>query len=113
MKTDTINLAVITGGKPYDVIGFSNLLHNFDGVRSYIQHVDDFASATQATRDSYDAIVFYFMMLEGPTDEGLPAYCGKPQAALEHLTQTQQGMVVLHHSLLAYPQWPLWNEIVG
>jgi len=32
---------------------------------------------------------------------------------LEHLGQTAQGIVVLHHALLAYPQWPLWRSIAG
>lgn len=113
MKADTINVAVITGGKSYDVIGFSNLFRNLDGINSYIQHIDDFASAPEAIRDSYDVVLFFFMMLEGPTDEGVPGYCGKPKAAIEHLTQTSQGIVILHHALLAYPQWPLWNDMVG
>ncbi len=38
---------------------------------------------------------------------------GKPKTALEHLGATEQGLVVLHHALLAYPQWPVWNEMVG
>lgn len=108
-----INVAVITGGKSYDVLGFYHLWHSLAGINSYIQHIDDFASAPAAVRDSYDVVLFFFMMLAGPTDEGLPGYCGQPKAALEHLTQTNQGIVVLHHALLAYPQWPLWNELVG
>ena len=58
-------------------------------------------------------VLFFFMMLEGPTDEGLPGYCGQPKTAIEHLGQTGQGIVILHHALLAYPQWPVWREIVG
>jgi hypothetical protein len=108
-----INVAVITGAKSHDVIGFYHLFHHLAGINSYIQHLDDFASAPERVRDSYEAVLFFFMMLEGPTDEGLPGYCGKPKLALERLTQTGQGIVVLHHALLAYPKWSLWNHLVG
>jgi type 1 glutamine amidotransferase len=58
-------------------------------------------------RDSYDALVFYFMPREGPADGG------KPKRALEHLAETGQGLVILHHAILAYPDWPVWSEVVG
>jgi hypothetical protein len=113
MGTDVINLAVITGAKSHDVIGFHELFRSLDGINSYIQHIDDFASSAEEVRDFYDVILFYFMMPDGPTDEGLPGYCGQPKTVLEHLKQTGQGIVVLHHALLAYPSWPVWDDIVG
>jgi type 1 glutamine amidotransferase len=108
-----ISLAVITGGKSHDVIGFQELFRGLSGINSYIQHIDDFASSPEKVRDSYDVVLFFFMMLDGPTDDGLPGYAGKPKSAIEHLNQTGQGIVVLHHALLAYPQWGVWDEIVG
>jgi type 1 glutamine amidotransferase len=84
-----------------------------DGINAYIQHIDNFASSPEHVRDLYDAILFFFMMLEGPTDEGLPGYCGQPKSTLERLGKTGQGIVVLHHALLAYPEWSVWDEIVG
>lgn len=111
--SEMINLAVITGGKSHDVIGFQKLFRSFDGINCYIQHIDDFASSSEFIRDHYDVVLFFFMMLDGPSDEGLPGYSGKPKSAIEHLGQTDQGIVVLHHALLAYPEWPLWDEIVG
>lgn len=109
-KTD---LAVITGEKAYDVIGFHKLFGELSAINSYIQHIDDFASTPEKVRNRYDVVLFFFMMREGPTDDGLPGYSGKPKASIEHLGQTDQGIVVLHHALLAYPLWTLWNEIVG
>lgn len=113
MQTEPINAAVITGGHTYDVINFHKLFQSLDGVNGYIQHLDDFASSPEAVRDSYDVLLFYIMMREGPSDEGLPGYRGRPKSALQRVGQTGQGIVVLHHGLLAYPQWPLWNELVG
>ena len=114
MKSNPVKTAVVTGGHKYDLVNFHDLFHRLDGVQPYIQHMDDFASSPEEVRDSYDTVVFYIMLMEGPNDEGLAGwYAGKPKTALEHLGETQQGILVLHHAILAYPQWPLWNEIVG
>ena len=107
-----IKTAVITGGHSFDVIEFHELFRALPSLDAYIQHLDDFAASPQEVRDSYDALCFYFFPQPDPTDEG-PWWTGAPKAAMEHLGQTEQGIVVLHHALLAYPDWPLWAEIVG
>lgn len=113
MKNNPVKTAVVTGGHSYDVVNFQGLFHGLDGIEPYVQHMDDFASSPEDVRDSYEAVVFYIMLMEGPCDEGQPWYAGKPKEALEHLGETEQGILVLHHAILAYPQWSLWNEIVG
>jgi hypothetical protein len=110
---EAINLAVITGAHPFDVPGFHKLFRSLKGVNATVQHIDDFASSPVAVRDGYQAVLFYFMVTTTPTDEKLPGYAGKPKEAIEHLGSTAQGIFVLHHALLAYPQWPVWSEIVG
>ena len=114
MQNDqSCTVAVVTGGHSYDVPNFHRLFRSLDGVDAYVQSIDDFASSSKAVRQSYDAVVFYIMMIAGPVDEGLPWYAGKPLTALSELGETPQGIVVLHHALLAYPQWPAWGELVG
>jgi hypothetical protein len=110
--TENIKTAVITGGHSFDVLGFHKLFRGLAGVDAYIQHIGDFAASKEAVRDSYDVVLFYFFLQEGPTDEH-PWYEGKHKTALEHLGETEQGIVVMHHALLAYPHWPVWSEIVG
>jgi len=112
-ENEKIDVAVITGAKAHDVIGFHKLFADLPGINGFIQHIDDFASTPEKVRDGYDVVLFYFMMPDAPTDDGVPGYCGRPKSALGRLGQTQQGIVVLHHALLAYPQWPVWNGIVG
>ena len=107
-----IRCAVITGGHGYDVLNFHRFFRDLAGVDAYIQHMDDFASSRPAARDRYDVALFYTMLMDGPSDDG-PWFAGRPKTALEQLGQTEQGIVVLHHAILAYPQWPVWNEIVG
>ena len=113
MKTGPVTTAVVTGGHSYDVINFRRLFHGLDGVDAHVQHMDDFATSSEEVRDSYDVVVFYHMLMEGPRNKGVPGYAGKPKAVLEHLGETEQGIFVLHHALLAYPRWREWDEIVG
>ena len=110
---DPIRCAVITGGHGYDVLNFHRFFRGMAGVDAYIQHMDDFASARANVRDSYDAVLFYTMLMDGPVDDGGPWYAGRPKTALEHLGETEQGIVLLHHAILAYPQWPVWSGIAG
>jgi type 1 glutamine amidotransferase len=102
---DKISLAILTGGHAFDVPNFHHLFRRMEGINAYIQTVEDFAGSPQATRDAYHVVLFYHMLPESPAQ--------KAQAAFDHLRDSGQGLVVLHHALLAYPQWPTWREISG
>lgn len=71
-------VAVITGGHNFDVPGFHQLFRSLAGVDAYIQHLDDFACASESARDNYDVVLFYLMFRETPVDEGQPWYRGQP-----------------------------------
>jgi uncharacterized protein len=114
MDSQALKVAVVTGGHSYDVPNFHRLFRAIvSGLDVYVQNMDDFASSPVETRDAYDVVLFYIMLMDGPKDEGLGWYQGKPKSALEHLGETRQGIVVLHHALLAYPQWQPWSDIAG
>lgn len=108
-----VKAAVITGGHCYDVPNFHALWRSIPQVESDVQHMDDFASSPDDVRDAYDVVVFYIMLGARPTDDDLPWYAGEPKTALEHLGEAEQGVFVLHHAILAYPEWPVWSELVG
>ena len=113
MADKPVKTAVVTGGHPFDVVNFHHLFEGLEGVRAYVQHMDDFATTSERERDSYESVVFYTMLRSEPRDEGLPGYLGKPRAVLEHLGETGQGILLLHHAILGSANWPLWNELVG
>ena len=114
MKFDqSIRVAVVNGGHSFNVVEFHDLFGRLSGIQAYIQHMDDFATSSLRVRNNYDVILFYTMLLDGPTDDGLEWYQGKPKSVLENLGQTDQGIFILHHSILAYRNWPIWGEIVG
>jgi len=112
MTDQPVKVAVVTGGHTYDVVNFHRLFRRLDGIDAYIQHMDDFASSPEEVRDAYDAVVFYTMLMDTPLDEERWPH-GNPYAAVEHLGATKQGVLVLHHAILAYPQWPTWKKLVG
>jgi type 1 glutamine amidotransferase len=113
MSSEPVKTAVITGEHSYDVIGFHELFRELKGVNAYIQHTDDFAASARAVRDSYGVVLFFSMPMDTPSDEDQPWYAGEPRRALEHLGETEQGILLLHHGLLAYREWSLWNSVVG
>lgn len=105
-QNDLITVAVITGGHPYDLPNFHRLFRSFTSLDCYLQHIDDFAASPESVRDGYDVVVFYNFNL-APEPEG------NEKAAIEHLGETRQGIVVLHHALWSYPKWPLWAALSG
>jgi len=112
MGNDAIKVAVVTGSHGFDVMNFHQTFRALDGVDAYIQHMDDFAGSDEATRKSYDAVCFYHMIMDTPVD-GEAWYAGQPKTAMEQLGDTEQGIFVLHHSILAFPQWDLWTDLTG
>ena len=97
-----ISTAVVTGGHFYEVVGFHRLFRSLDGIDAYIQHMDDFLLAPREERDGYDAVLFFTMLLEGPHGERLQP--------LQQIAANRQGVVVLHHSILAFPFSPFWRR---
>jgi type 1 glutamine amidotransferase len=103
---------VVTGGHAFDVPNFYQLLRELPDVDAYPQHLEHFASSSPQTRDAYDAVVFYGMDRGVPEDDG-PRFAGEPNAAIQRLVERGQGIVILHHALLAWEKWDLWNQLVG
>jgi hypothetical protein len=107
-----LRVAVVTGGHPYDVANFRRLFRELPGIVADVQHLEDFCASPEAVRDGYDAVVFYVMFLNGPDDQA-PWYAGRPKAALARVLDGAQGVVILHHAIMAYPAWAAWSDAVG
>jgi uncharacterized protein len=107
-----LKIAVITGGHPFDLPAFHNLFRGMDGVDAYIQHLDDFGTSSNEIRDAYDVVVFYTMQIEVPMVAD-SWFKRDPRPAIERLFERGQGVVALHHSFFAFPNWPFWDEVIG
>ncbi len=110
--TDRIRTAVVTGQHPFDVPSFHECFSALDPIAYYPQHMEDFCATPPELRDLYDAVVFYHFHQATPTGEG-PWYEAGIKAALEHVGETEQGIVILHHAILAFPEWDFWADLVG
>lgn len=110
--SQAFRVAVVTGGHAFDVPNFYRLFRQLPGVDAYPQHIEHFASSPEEVRDSYDALVFYGMDQGVPEEEGRRAG-GNPKAAIERLIEQGQGIVILHHALLAWEKWDVWNQLIG
>jgi len=114
MSAPRLRLAIVTGGHPFDVLGFHALLRSVcaEDIDAYPQHLEELATSPEETLRQYDAVLFYFFPQAGPSDDGPPG-APRPRAAIECLLAAGTGLVVWHHALLAYPQWRRWDEVVG
>ncbi|MFQ6132499.1 MAG: ThuA domain-containing protein [Armatimonadota bacterium] len=110
--TEKIKTAVVTGRHPYEVPGFHDALASIPEIACYVQHMEDFAADAAGVREQYDVLVFYNFHQATPTDEGEWWERGM-KTSLERLGETKQGILVLHHAVLAFLEWPFWAELVG
>lgn len=105
-----MRIAVITGGHGFDVIGFHDLFRSLSGIDAYVQPLEDWATDRAGRGTRYDALVFYNMHTMAP--EQAPG--GQhTRAAIDDLSFGEEGIVVLHHGILAFNQDPVWDDIVG
>ena len=110
-----LKVAVVTGGHPFDVVPFTQMIRALP-VDAYVQSIDDWShDATAAAQ--YDAVLWYAMFGDLPAD-----VTGKPKSAREEkwfstiksvLGRREQGIVVLHHGIVSFKGWALWNEMTG
>lgn len=108
---DSLQVAVITTGHGYDVPNFHRLFRNLEGLDCYVQSLEDFLGSGKA-REQYDVLCFYHMPSGEPSMEA-PGWQGRIRSAMESIGESNQGIVALHHGILAWMEWPHWGEIVG
>ena len=111
-RDDRATVAVVTGGHAFDVPAFHALFRGIASADCYIQHLEDFVSDSGKVRDEYDVVLFYTMPRGAPPESG-KAYEGRIRSVLEGLGNADQGILVLHHAILTYGEWPFWSDLVG
>ena len=107
-----IKTAVITGQHAYDVANFHAVFRNIPEIDFYPLHMEDFVTDTGKGRKEFDVLLFYNMHRQTPMDKDDRT----EKAMIEVLTElgeSNQGIFLLHHSILAFPGWGFWSDIVG
>jgi uncharacterized protein len=103
---------VITGQHPFEVVEFHELFRAMPDVDAYIQHMEDFAADCGGAAGAYDVLVFYNCHMETPGGE-TRWFEKNMRPALEALGTREQGIFLLHHAIVAFPDWPLWSDLAG
>lgn len=101
-----IKTAVITGQHAFDVPGFHALFRSIPEIDFYLQDLENFAADAGKVREQYDVLVFYNFHRQMPED-------GRVKETIEALGENGTGILVLHHAILAFPQWQLWSDLCG
>ncbi|MGQ9609196.1 MAG: ThuA domain-containing protein [bacterium] len=111
-STSKIKTAVVTGRHPFDLPAFYEIFKTIPEIEFYPQHMEDFVSDAGKVRTQYDVIVFYNFHQETPGNEKNWWDKGTKEA-LEQLGEYPQGILLLHHAILAFPNWDIWGNICG
>jgi hypothetical protein len=106
-----LKAAFITGAHPYEVLALHDMLDQLKGIRLYPQSLEEFTNSSERNGE-YDVLIFYNMHKPTPQLEDHWPY-NRTREVLEKLGETGQGILVLHHGLLAFPEWELWSELTG
>jgi hypothetical protein len=104
--TKRIRILVITGGHDYKAEQFNGMLGNLGENISWqvAQLPEAYDLFLPENRSKYDVLVFYHMYQE-ITD--------KQASAISDCIREGKPLIVLHHSICAYDNWPEYWNIIG
>ena len=104
---DLLKVAVVQDWHPYDVISFQEMLDSMPDFQFYVQNIDILAE-DRKNLPKYDAFLFYGLGRRIPETGHAVA-----KFSAEFLGSTNAGIVLLHHAVLNYNKWDVWDEITG
>ncbi len=97
-----LRVAVVTGGHPFDPEFYELFVHRPDLEVTMTGHPDAY---THDLRKDTDVLVLYDMISEIGDEK---------RDNLRSFLEAGRGMVVLHHAIADFGQWPWWSEqVVG
>ena len=107
-----MTIAVVTGAHPIEIREFQDAVREAAPSQCYFQSLYEWGTDSAEARASYDAVVFYQWHLDTPLAEPTAWWQKGTREAIEELGNGQ-GIVLLHHSIVAFPGWPTWDRLCG
>jgi type 1 glutamine amidotransferase len=104
-KPKTVSVLVVTGGHKYEKQPFTAMFDAIEGMQwSGFELTDDSEVFEDISNWDYDVVVFYNMT------QNISA---KRRANFLTLLDRGVGVVVLHHSIVSFNDWPEYKKIIG
>lgn len=98
-----MKIAVVTGEHGFREKDFDAVFQNMEGIAFVREDLDVFVD--DPDQKAYDTVVFYNFHRPYPTEEQAKTILG--------LTERGQGLVILHHAILAFPEWDAYSDMCG
>ena len=98
-----MKIAVVTGRHGFQEAEFDALFESMEGIQFVREELDVFVN--DPDRNKYEAVVFYNFHRQNPDPE--------TAEAILSLADNGQGLVILHHAILAFPEWEDFADICG
>ena len=102
---EKMNVVVVTGGHGFEAQPFEAMFNSFDGMTcTYVALEDHSEIFEDITNWHYDVIVLYNMSQKISEER---------QQHFLQLLDKGVGLVVLHHAIAAFKDWPEYRKIIG
>lgn len=98
-----MNIAVVTGEHGFREKDFDAVFQSMESIAFVREDLDVFVD--NPNQKEYDTVVFYNFHRPYPTEEQAKTILG--------LTERGQGLVILHHAILAFPEWDDYSDMCG
>ena len=98
-----MDIAVVTGEHGFREKDFDAVFQSMENTTFIREDLDDFVDNPK--QNEYDTVVFYNFHRPVPTEAQAKTILG--------LTEKGQGIVILHHAILAFPEWDAYSEMCG
>lgn len=98
-----MKIAVVTGEHGFREKDFDAVFRSMEDIDFIREDLDVFVE--DPDQKEYETVVFYNFHRPYPTD--------KQAKAILDLTVRGQGIVILHHAILAFPEWESYTDMCG
>ncbi|RKU29974.1 hypothetical protein C6497_05215 [Candidatus Poribacteria bacterium] len=98
-----MKIAVVTGEHGFREKDFDAVFRSMEDIDFVREDLDVFVE--DPDQKEYETVVFYNFHRPYPTD--------KQAKTILNLTERGQGVVILHHAILAFPEWESYSDMCG
>ncbi len=98
-----MDIVVVTGEHGFREKDFDAVFQSMENITFVREDLDDFVDNPK--QNEYDTVVFYNFHRPYPTEAQAKSILG--------LTEKGQGIVILHHAILAFPEWDVFSDMCG